>query len=202
MANKPLDFLAINKSKLIDSYRLDTLQGYNIVRRDRNKHSGGVFFYLRNTITFSWQYQLENDLELIALEIQKPNSSPFLIATWYRPPNTPLDYFKKFEMFLKEADARYSEIYILGDLNCNILSNPPEVHTTHLLDLMVDYQLAQLITEPTRVNAKSQTLIDVFITNKEDNISHSGVYTLSFSDHNLIYAVKKIGLPRGQPKFI
>ena len=67
---------------------------------------------------------------------------------------------------------------------------------------MVDYQLAGLIKGPTRVNAQSQNLIDVFITNKEDNISHSGVYTLSFSDHNLIYAVKKIGLPRGQPKFI
>ena len=67
---------------------------------------------------------------------------------------------------------------------------------------MVDYQLAQLIKEPTRVNAKSQTLIDVFITNKEDNISHSGIYTLSISDHYLIYAVRKIGLPRGQPKFI
>ena len=73
-------------------------------------------------------------------------------------------------MFLKQADARHSEIYILGDLHCNTLSNPPEVHTTHLLDLMVDYQLAQLIKKPTRVNTKSQTLIDVFITNKEDNI--------------------------------
>ena len=195
----------INESKLdlVDSDRLVNLEGYNIVRRDRNKHGGGVCFYLRNTITFSSQYQLENnDLELIALEIQKPNSCPFLIATWYRPPKTPLDYLKKFEMFLNEADARYSEIYILGDLNCNILSNPLEVHTTHLLDSIVDYQLAQLIKEPTRVNAKSQTLIDVFITNKEDNNSHSGVYTLSINDHNLIYAVRKIGLPRGQPKFI
>ena len=80
-------------------------------------------------------------------------------------------------------------------LYCNILSNPPEVHTTHLLDLMVDYQLAHLIKEPTRVNANSQTLIGVFITNKEDNISHSGVYTLSISDHNLIYAVRKIVYP-------
>ena len=62
--------------------------------------------------------------------------------------------------------------------------------------------MAQLIKEPTRVNAKSQTLIDVFITNKEDNISHSGVHTLPISDHNLIYAVRKNGLPRGQPKFI
>ena len=77
-------------------------------------------------------------------------------------------------MSLKEADPRYSEIYIPGYLNCNILSNPPEIHTTHLLDLMVDYQLAQLIKEPTRVNAESKTLINVFITNKEDNMSHSG----------------------------
>ena len=137
MSNTPLDVLTINESKLdlVNGDRLVNLEGYNIVRRDRNKHGGGVCFYLRNTITFCRQYQLENDdLELIALEIQKANSCPFLIDTWYRPPNTPLDYFKKFEMFLKEADARYSEIYILGDLNCNILSNPPEVHTTYRLD--------------------------------------------------------------------
>ena len=35
-----------------------------------------------------------------------------------------------------------------GDLNCNFLSNPLEVHTTHLLDFMVEYQLAQFIKEP------------------------------------------------------
>ena len=79
--------MAINKSKLdlVDSDRLVNIEVYNIVRRDRNKHGGGVCFYLRNTITFSRLYQLENDyLELVALEIQKPNSCPFLIATWYR----------------------------------------------------------------------------------------------------------------------
>ena len=45
-------------------------------------------------------------------------------------------------------------------------------------------------------------LLMYLLPNKEDNISHSGVYTLSISDHNLIYAVRKIGLPREQPKFI
>ena len=77
MANKPRYVLAINKPKLylVDSDQLVNLEGYNIVRRERNKHGGGVRFYLRNTITYSRQYQLENnDLELIAFEIQKPNS--------------------------------------------------------------------------------------------------------------------------------
>ena len=38
MANKPLDVLVINESKLdrVDNDRLVNLEGYNIVRRDRN----------------------------------------------------------------------------------------------------------------------------------------------------------------------
>ena len=55
----------------------------------------------------------------------------------------------------------------------------------YLLDLVVYYQLVQLIKEPTRVDAKSQTLIDVFITNEENSISHSGVYILSMPQFNL-----------------
>ena len=46
-----------------------------------------------------------------------------------------------------QTDSRYYKIYILGDLNCNFLSSPLEVHTTHLLDVMVEYQLAQFIKE-------------------------------------------------------
>ena len=34
------------------------------------------------------------------------------------------------------------------NLNANFLSNPLEVHTTHLLDLMIEYRLAQFSKEP------------------------------------------------------
>ena len=46
MANKPLDVLAINESKLdlVDSNRLVNLEGYNIVHRDRNKLNTVVEF--------------------------------------------------------------------------------------------------------------------------------------------------------------
>ena len=129
MANEPLDILAINESKL-DQRDCDQsvhLKGYNIVRRDRNKHGGGVCVYLRDTISYTRQSELEDEaLEIIALQIQKPNSRPFLVASWYRPPKSPLEHFEKFERFLEKADTMYAEIYILGDLNCNILSNPPE----------------------------------------------------------------------------
>ena len=31
---------------------------------------------------------------------------------------------------------------------------------------------------------------------------HSGVYSLSISDHNLIFAIRKIGIPRRSPRYV
>lgn len=204
MTRKPLDLLAINESKLDqnDSSESMALLGYTLERRDRNKHGGGVCVYLRDSVNYKRRTDLEDcDLEIIILEIIKPNSQPFLVITWYRPPKSPLQYFDKFELLLKRIDGKYREIYILGDLNCNVMANPPENHTQHILDLFINYQLTQIIVDPTRVNNNSKTLIDLFITNRCESIIHSGVYPLSISDHNLIYAVRKIGLPKGQPRY-
>ena len=66
---------------------------------------------------------------------------------------------------------------------------------------MQTYQLLQLINQPTRVTSETCT-IDLFITNNDESIIDSGVYPVSISDHNLIYAVRKIGIPRNNPKFI
>ena len=50
-------------------------------------------------------------LNIIAFEIQKPNSP----GTGHQTNNW---IILKIRNFLKEADARYSEIYMVGDLNC------------------------------------------------------------------------------------
>jgi hypothetical protein len=66
----------------------------------------------------------------------------------------------------------------------------------------INYQLTQLITDSTRVSSYSNYLIDVFITNSSESIISSGVYPLSISDHDLTYAIRKIGLPKGKPRYI
>ena len=179
MHGKPLDILAINESKLdqTDTNNSVALSGYNLERRDRDKHGGGVCVYLRNSINYNRRTDLEDsNLEMIVLEISKPNSKPFLITTWYRPPKSSLELFEKFEIFLKNVDGKFKEIYILGDLNCNFRSNPPENHTKHIVNIMINYQLTQLITHSKRVSSNSNSLIDVFITNSSESIISSGVY--------------------------
>jgi hypothetical protein len=63
-------------------------------------------------------------------------------------------------------------------------------------------QLTQMITKPTRITSSTSILIDLFITNNTEGIVHSGVYPLAISDHNLIFAIRKIGIPRRSPRYV
>ena len=66
---------------------------------------------------------------------------------------------------LLNASQRFENLVILGDLNCDILrpdKGPREGRA--LMDLMIEYNLTNLIREPTRVTATSSTLIDVILT--------------------------------------
>ena len=112
MINQPLDILPINDSKLDDndSDNMLSLHGYTLVRRDRNKKGGGVCVYLHDSLSFKRLHEFEEqNLELIALEIQKPNSKPFLFTAWYRPPKLDSECFKYFELFLEKVDFRNNE---------------------------------------------------------------------------------------------
>ena len=90
----------------------------------------------------------------------------------------------------------------MGDLNCNTFNNSLDNHTSRLIDILDNYQFFQIIDEPTRVTQTTKSLIDHFITKSRENVILSGVYPLSISDHSLIFAVRKIGTPRGNPRFI
>ena len=114
--------------KIVEEKALGTRLGYTLVRRDRNKKGGGVCVYLRDSLSFQRLHEFEEqNLELIALEIQKPNSKPFLFTAWYRPPKLDSECFKYFELFLEKVEPKYKEIYLLGDLNCNFFIKSPRV---------------------------------------------------------------------------
>ena len=67
----------------------------------------------------------------------------------------------------------------------------------------IDYQFRQLIKEPTRTTNRSSTLLDHFATNKPDFITSSGTKAVGFSDHDLIFGMRKIsGSMRKEPKVI
>lgn len=87
-------------------------------------------------------------------------------------------------------------------MNCDLISSNIELHTLKLADLLDNHQLFQLIEQPTRVTEETKTLIDHVITNNKESITHCEVIIISFSDHNLIFAVRKVGIRGGSPRFV
>ena len=106
----------------------------------------------------------------LIIEIRKPNSKPFLIATWYGPPGSPTELFSSFESFIDKLDSLDLEYYLLGDFNCDLASPTPDANTRHLLEISDLYGLKQLINEPTRITESSFTLIDLIYTNYTDGV--------------------------------
>ena len=201
LATNPIDVLAINETWLDSTISNNELYipGYDIIRRDRvfssadGKTYGGVCFYVRSSVNFIQRNDMSiDDLENLCIQIQKPNSKPFLVATWYRPPNSSVDKFDYFETFIDMLDAENAEYYSLGDLNCDLGSTALESSSRSLIGITELYGLHQLISEPTRITETSSTMIDLIFTNTPDKIVCSGVSHVGISDHSLIYAFRKL----------
>ena len=144
-------------------------------RESYGKNGGGVCIYIRSNINFQLRADLSpNNLEFLTVEITRPRSKPFLVSTWYRPPQSPPDLFSTFERIFDNIDAENLELHLMGVLNCNLLSEVVNNNSSHLLNIIDIYGLTQLITESTRVTQYSSTLIDLCLTNSPDKISKSG----------------------------
>ena len=78
-------------------------------------------------INYQLQYNVHKDLvfdqlESLTIEISKPGSKSFIVATWYRPPNSPFELFSNFESLVGKLDAEGKEYYLMCDLNVNIVT--------------------------------------------------------------------------------
>ena len=142
---------------------------------------------------------LRRFLEFLCVEISKPKVKPFLISTWYRPPNSCKDLFDKLQVILDKIEFLGIENNIISDLNCNMSASIADNNTKHLLELSESYQYTQLIKESTRVTNSSCSLIDLFLTNEPNNFTSAGVIVLGISDHNLIYAIRKHSSVKSKP---
>jgi exonuclease III len=126
LVNYPVDILSINETKLDNSINDCEIHipGYEILRRHRDRHGGGVCFYIRTTINFSIREDLKfKNLENLCVEIRKPQSKTFVVVNWYRPPKSPVELFTSFESLIGRFDAENVEFYLMGDFNCNLAND-------------------------------------------------------------------------------
>ena len=106
------DYLALNETRLDSSISngLVKIRVHNIARNDRSQRGGGVCANLRNTINYKIRNDLAPDgIEVICLEIFKPNSRNFFVAFVYRPLSSTFEIFLTCEKMIKMIDDEITE---------------------------------------------------------------------------------------------
>ena len=150
---------------------LNFLPPFRTDRRDRP--GGGVAIYVRDTLLCKRRKDFEiNGLESVWVEVTI-KSKKIIIGGIYRPPESNSDYFNLIlESIDRACSTNIHDIIITGDFNFDMLLD----RNNKMKDLLSEFNLTQLITEPTHFTEKpSISLIDLIIARNRNNILASGV---------------------------
>ena len=165
---------------------------YRVHRKDRNRNGGGVMVAVKKDIQSIVVSDLDSDCEILWVKIITKDKGEQLICAYYRPHVSDAESLYKFDQVLRKASQRGCKITIAGDLNFpsldweNIKLKPkaeyPALHN-HLVDLLNDLGMEQLITEPTHEDGNT---LDLVITNTPSLIPRVEVMN-GVSDHDIVY---------------
>ena len=170
------------------------IDGYEVIRSDRNRHGGGVACYVRNDVSFNVRSDFSDKIENIVFDMLLPKTKPILVRILYRPPDQSKFLDKLSTAISRSSTFNNQEIYILDDLNINLINKQKHIPNgiKRYKEFCSLYGLEQLISTPTRVIENSSSILDHILTNSTDRVSQSGVIDTGLSDHQLIYCTGKI----------
>ena len=170
LANK-LDIFTVSETWLDDTVSDLEVEfaGFNIYRLDREtKVGGGVCVFVKQDFKVDRLYDLsaiaEFGLHILWLKIQIRNLKSFFICTVYRPPNTSINCLdNELSNSLVEALFFNKPIFILGDLNCNMLNaNDPLCQA--LTTFCLAFNLSQLASTSTYESHRDFKISNRYLT--------------------------------------
>lgn len=209
MHDNPFDIMCLTETWLNSSDSNDEIHidGYNIIRTDRDDvHRGGgtaIYYNAKLNARQRTDINAELDIEATWLEVTSPNRSKTLICSTYCPDKESYCIFRSdLERMLERASVEGSEQLYLGDFNQDLLPKKLSADARDLRQLLASYQFTQLIKDPTRITARSETLLDHIYTTDTGKVTASGVTQCSISDHSLTYVIRRARKQRGPSKNI
>ena len=205
LSKKPFDVICVNET-FCDGSISDSeinLPDYSIIRRDRNRHGGGVAMYIRNSLTFIRRNDLEtDDIESIWIEMKCKQRQPVIIGSIYRPPSSPIDFIDKLGDIIDNISCECKETIVTGDFNYDVSGDDSSGASNPVISCFNLFQMLQLIHDPTRVSEFTNSTIDLIFTSHPELVSESGVLPVLISDHYLVYGVHCWKAPKREGRSI
>lgn len=164
--------------------------GYTILRKDRGSRGGGVAILVKNHILTTPLPDVSG-AEALWCKI-KLNRSSIYVGTMYRPPNSSIDSLHKLTEYMQHHFRPSDKIILTGDFNLTGIAwaatnceSSENVLGQALLDTAFNFNLKQVILEPTRVTPHTQSILDLtFISDNFSNPKLEWEIVDGISDHN------------------
>ena len=119
-----------------------------------------------------------------------------MIVTIYRPPQQDLEYFVEHISYILDQYQRYETVVVIGDFKA-------EPNDKKLSPLIENYNLYNLIKNPTCFKSSKGRCIDLVLTNRKHSFMHSKTFETGFSDHHhMIFTILKSTFDKVAPKKI
>lgn len=164
------------------------IPNYGLVRQDRSiSRGGGVCWYVHNKYRFK-VINLEpiNNIQLEQLWISvRIKNYKYGFGVVYVPPATDMSFLEDLDNTLCQINTEVDKVVLVGDFNIDLLKTTRQ--STKLINLLATYSLIQVVSQPTRITATSQTLLDVICLSED--IEHEPckeVDLLNMTDHLLV----------------
>ena len=161
------------------------IQGYTLLRRDRNRHGGGVCIYLATYLSYR-HVSYHPDIEMIKAEISVRSDTVTLLGI-YRPPSADASVIDSLHLFISNLKPKnLANLIICGDFNIDPNIPSGSLQST-LSQLMLDFNLTQTVSEPTRIGPNSSSTIDLVLLSNHYSLSACDVLPpLDSSDHHSV----------------
>ncbi|EFO92064.1 hypothetical protein CRE_13098 [Caenorhabditis remanei] len=182
------DIMALSETKLDNSYPDSLLSfdnRYSVMRRDRDKHGGGVALLIRNNLNFvpiSIPDQFKR-VELVGVDLIIRNTSARIIVCYHPCHNDDMSLLIEA---LKYLLSSHTNVFLCGDFNMPHVNweslSASDKKCNEFLTFVLNSGLTQYVHEPTRLHPDH--ILDLVLTNTP--IIHDVVVGELFSDHKLI----------------
>ena len=159
---------------------------YTVFRKDRTtngRHGGGVLIAVRDCIPATLRVTHQCESELLFIDLLFSHERRITLGVFYRPPGGDTKPLEDLRICIQELNST-AELILLGDFNlpdidwsCNRALHQSDIYV-HLIDIIQDNFLTQLVREPTR----NQNILDLVISTSPDIVDRLLVGDC-FSDH-------------------
>ena len=205
------DIIGITETHLDKSVSDNDLEieDMKMFRHDRKKRKGGdCVIYYKNYRNAIHRKDLSNkNLEAIWVQANFPTAN-VLFSVMYRSELECPNFFEDAYVTLEKAWMKTDHVILLGDFNCDLLNTCGETgsdvrsKTRKLLHLFEQFDLQNVVEQPTRVTLETKTLIDLIVTTKPELFNIKRALPVGISDHSLVYATLKLRQRRPPPRII